>query len=88
MSVFNILLVLTVTGITTACNNYCSCSLDITECFFEEDCKGDVPFIETFVLMVHGSVCDSQRNTMKNPFFHNTIKWLIDSDCGDVPNCQ
>ena len=75
------------------CGKYCVCSLESTECYFDYSkdgsCLGTVPLKETFILKIHGPVCDRVRNVLKKEsIFANTIVILFDDICGGIRNCR
>ena len=83
-----VLLVLLSFGSISACPYTCSCSLMLTECFLNT-CAGDLPFEETYVLEIHGHLCERHREILaSSPTFANTIIRLHDDNCLGVPNCR
>ena len=82
-----VILVILMTGYATGCPKMCSCTLEETVCYFTK-CSDPVPLAETYVLKVHGPVCDRQRQILENPSFRNTIKCFYDDVCWNVPNCR
>ena len=77
---------------TASCIPECTCSLEVTTCFFEgeigTDCKGSVPYEETYALYIYGKVCPTIRDQLKLMAYANTIKILYNDECGDIPNCR
>ena len=74
------------------CGRYCVCSLEKTDCYFSWDsdgsCLGKVPLLETYVLNVHGPVCDNVRKELTKSLFSNTIKVFHNDNCEGVSNCR
>ena len=74
------------------CGRYCVCSLEKTDCYFSWDsdgsCLGKVPLLETYVLNVHGPVCDNVRKKLTKSLFGNTIKVFHNDNCEGVSNCR
>ena len=74
------------------CGTYCVCSLERTECYFtrgvDGDCMGSIPLRETYVLSIHGPVCDEQRKKLKESIFDNTVKIFHNDACSGVLNCR
>ena len=83
----SMILVILMATYVTGCPKICSCNIEETVCYFTK-CSDPVPLAETYVLRVHGNICDRQRHIMENPSFRNTIKWFYDDMCWNVPNCR
>ena len=77
---------------TQGCGKYCICSLERTDCYFSFDndgnCLGKVPQLETYVLNIHGPVCDNVRKLLRQNTFSNTIKVFHNDVCDGVANCR
>lgn len=77
---------------TAGCTPECTCSLESTTCYFNDEsgteCKGSVPYEETYVLNIYGKVCPTIREQLKLMAYANTIKILYNDDCGDIGNCR
>ena len=85
--VLSLVLVLFLASYVKSCPKMCSCSLDVTTCYFTK-CSDPLPVTETYVLHIHGSVCTRQREILENAAFWNTIKWFYDDLCYNVPYCR
>ena len=70
-----------------ACPKQCVCNLYKTSCYWQS-CEDEVLFEETYVLHIHGSICENQKEILKSSLFSNTIKWIHDDQCGGIPNCR
>ena len=67
-----------------ACPQNCYCGDRVMECVVE-DCSIDF-LLDTPVLILHGTLCDSQRFELKG--MEDTQILLTDTLCYDRPNCR
>ena len=59
-----VILVILMAGYARGCPKMCLCTLEETVCYFTK-CSDPVPLAETYVLKVHGAICDRQRQILK-----------------------
>lgn len=89
MYLLKFVIVFIIYGVCEGCNEYCSCAIDVTECYLPESCAiEDIPVSETYVLHLHGTLCPLHREELAKPIFHNTIKILHNDFCEELFNCR
>ena len=79
-----LLFLLCLTGQVVACPQNCYCGDGVMECVVE-DCSTDF-LLDTPVLILHGTLCDSQRFELKG--MTDTQILLTDTLCYDLPDCR
>ena len=91
MKYFVLILVYTSVQIRAEICEECICEESSAECYINK-CSDNIvrnPNIE--VITIHGFLCDSHRTAIiddQNQHYVNTIFFLMDDICGNIPNCR